>query len=53
MSGDLEVLSYLFDSINDAVEKLEKSAAKNKIEETVKIKQTIISLSRKISEELK
>ena len=53
MGRDLEVLSYLVNSVSQATEKLEKAVAQNKIDDSTKIKQTILEMSKKISEELK
>ncbi len=53
MSNDLEVLSYLTNTLEEVVLKLEKSVQNNKLDETNKLKKTISEITKKISEELK
>jgi len=53
MSKDLEVLSYLFNSMEGACEKLDKAVGLNNYSETEKLKKIILDMSKRISEELK
>lgn len=53
MNKDPEVLNYLLDSMLEASDSLEKAVVENKIEESNRIKKTILDLNKKISEELK
>jgi hypothetical protein len=53
MNKDPEVLSYLLDSMLEASGSLDRAVAENKIEESSRIKKTILDLNKKISEELK
>ncbi len=53
MSRDIEVISHLVGSMQEAAGKLEKSVGDNKLEETNKIKHTIFEVCQRLQEELK
>jgi len=53
MERDLEVLDYLVRNMEEAANRLEKTVNDHKIEESNKIKKTILELNGKINEEIK
>lgn len=49
---DIEVISHLVGSMQEASKKLENAVKKNDLSETTKLKSAIFDLSRKIHEEV-
>ena len=53
MKGDVEVLDHLFGSMAEFAKKLEFSVNSRKVDEATRLKNSIIEIQKKISEEVR